>query len=326
MKYLAFSILTVGGLFNKCYTQCCSPGNPAGGIGPQGVMEKKLARVALLYKGGYSNTYYGGNIGGSKPISADDPSFIPAVKNANYNFVGLNFRFGITDKLTIENDFGYFINKTQNYISGILPQKLKGYGLTDLGTQLKLQVLKKSEWEIVPGIGIKVPVGPTEQLAEDGTIMPLELQPTTGAFYYTASLLLYKGFPEKHLRFFLDLKSELSTVTKVSQIDYKYGNAFFFSLYTSYSFPKTTILIQIRSENRTQDIKYENPSRIIYSTGSSKVFFVPQINYKLNAKWDVMAFADFPVYQYYKGKQLASLFAAGISIFRLINFSKNQTK
>lgn len=320
-KYLLLYVFILSTI-SKSISQCCSPGNPAGGIGTQGVMEKKAGQVMLFYKGGYSDTYYGGQIGGNKPIT-NDPGWIPAVKNANYNFAGLNFRFGVSNRLTIESDLGYFINKTQNYNDGILPSQFKGWGLTDLAFQLKLLVLKKREWEITPAAGIKIPIGPTEMKGKDGTTIPLVLQPTTGAFAYTGGLLIYKGFPEKHLRFFLEGKFEYPTLTKITGIDYKYGNSYFASFIATYSFAKKWVaIIQVRNENRERDIKYENPTRIIYSTGSHKIFIVPQINYSINDDWNILLLADVPIYQYYYGKQLGTKFAIGISIFKKFNIKQ----
>ena len=306
----------------KSIAQCCSPGNPAGGIGTQGVMEKNEGKISFFYKAGYSDTYFGGSIGGAKPVGYD-PSWIPAVKNANYNFAGINFRFGITNRLTVENDIGYFINKTQNYNSGIIPEQLKGYGLTDLALQMKFLIIKKREWEITPAAGIKIPVGPTEQKGKDGTIIPIDLQPTTGAFAYTVGLLIYKGFPHKHFRFFLEGKIESPQLTKVTSIDYRYGNSYFTSFIATYSFAaKWIAIVQVRNENRDRDIKYENPARVIYSTGSHKIFLVPQINYSLGNDWNILFLADIPVYQYYYGKQLGTKFAFGISVSKKISIKQ----
>ena len=174
MKTLISLIILYSLSFLKVNAQCCSPGNPAGGIGALGTLEKNTARISLLYKGGFSDTYYGGNIGSTHPLQPD-PNFIPSIKNANYNYAGLNFRFGLTDKLTIDNELGYFINKTQNYIDGLIPAQLKGYGFTDFGVQFKYRLLKKREWEITPGIGIRFPVGQKEQKDNVGSTLPIDL-------------------------------------------------------------------------------------------------------------------------------------------------------
>lgn len=307
--------------------QCCSPGNPAGGIGAAGVMEKNNLKFLTFYKYGYSDTYYGGNIAGSKPIEKNDPTFVAAVKNANYNYAGINFAYGISDKITLESDLGYFINKTQNYIDGILPSQHKGYGLTDLRITTKLLLLKRREWEFMPSLGLRIPLGPTDQKGSDGTFIPTDLQPTTGTTAYLLNILLYKGFLSKHLRFFLDGRAEFNQLTKVSNVNYKYGNTLFVSFIGTYSFSEKWIFIaQFRNENRAKDIKYDVQTKEIFSTGSKKLFFVPQVNYSPNKKNNILLFVDIPVYQYYNGKQLASKYAFGISYSRVFSFLKPKSE
>ena len=136
-----FPIILISTSSLKVFSQCCSPGNPAGGIGAQSILEKNTAKISLIYKGGYSDTYFGGVPGSYKPISLNDGTgFFPAVKNANYNFTGISFRFGVTDKVTMESDLGYFINKTQNYAEGLIPTRQIGFGLTDFNLNFRARV------------------------------------------------------------------------------------------------------------------------------------------------------------------------------------------
>lgn len=324
--FLIFFLIFLSLQSDYMRAQCCSPGNPSGGIGATSVMEKNNLRIFSFYKYGYSNTYYGGNIGGSKTIT-DDPSWIPAVKNADYNFAGVNFLYGISNKITLESDLGYFINKTQNYIDGILPSQHKGYGLTDLRITTKLLLLKRREWEFMPSLGLRIPLGPTDQKGKDGTVIPLVLQPTTGTTAYLVNFLLYKGFLSKHLRFFLDGRAEFNQLTKVSNVNYKYGNSLFLSFIGTYSFREKWVFIaQFRNENRAKDIKYDVQTKEIFSTGSKKLFFVPQINYSPNKKNNILLFVDIPVYQYYNGKQLSSKYAFGISYSRVFSFLKPKSE
>ena len=312
----------------KVFSQCCSPGNPAGGIGAQSVLEKNTAKISLIYKGGYSDTYFGAVHGSSKPISLNDGTgFFPSVKNANYNFAGISFRFGVTDIVTVESDLGYFINKTQNYAEGLIPTQQKGYGLTDFNLNFKVRVFKKNEFEITPTFGLKIPTSNKKQFGNNGIRIPLDLQSTNAAFALRLGLLLYKGFPEKHLRFFLEGKEELSKQTKVDQFNYNYGNIYFISWFTTWSFTtRWTAVVQFRNEFRNKDIQYENPPREIYSTGSNKLFLVPQLNYSFNNDWDISLFADVPLYQYYNGKQLATKFAAGLQVSIKLVFKSKEKK
>ena len=324
MKTLQVIIVLFSISFTQVNAQCCSPGNPAGGIGAEGILEKNTARISLIYKGGYSDTYFGGNIGGSKTLQPS-PDFIPSIKNANYNYVGLYSRFGLTSRLTIDNELGYFINKTQNYKEGLIPSQLKGYGFTDFGIQFKYRLFNRREWEITPGIGLRFSVGQKEQKDKDGSTLPFDLWPTTGANAFTTSFLIYKGFPHYHLRFFLEGRVDFPQTAKVYRVDYKNGNIYSLAFISSYSFDsKWTGVILFRNEYRRQDIKFISPPQEIYSSGSNKIFIVPQIHFRPHKNWYLTLFTDIPVYQYYNGKQLGNRVAYGLNISRYLKFQSKE--
>ncbi len=321
-KILPIVLISTSSL--KVFSQCCSPGNPAGGIGGQTVLEKNMGWFNLTYKGGYSDTYFGGVPGGFRTISLDDGTgFIPATKNANYNFTGINFRLGVTDKITLESDLGYFINKTQNYVEGLIPTQQKGFGLTDFNLNFKARIFKKNAFEITPSFGLKTPTSNKKQFDNNGIRIPLDLQSTNGAYALRVALLLYKGFPEKHLHFFLEGRAEFPRLAKVDNFNYQYGRFYAIYWFSTWSFTTHwTAIVQFRNEFRTNDVQYANPPRQIYSTGSNKLFMVPQLNYSLNKGWDISLFADLPLYQYYNGKQIATKFAAGMQVAKTLNFKK----
>ncbi len=199
--------------------------------------------------------------------------------------------------------------------------------MTDFNLNFKVRVFKKNEFEITPAFGLKIPASNKNQFYNNGIRIPLDLQPTNGAFALRFVLLLYKGFPEKHLRFFFEGKAEWPQLAKVDQFDYSYGNIYFLTGSTTWSFtPHWTAIMQLRNEYRTKDIQFENPPRKIYSTGSNKLFLTPQINYTFNKGWDISLFADVPLYQYYYGKQLSSKLGAGLQISKKIVFKSEEEK
>ena len=297
------------------HAQCCSPGSPIGGTSALGVLDKGNTKIFLNYKNGYAGTYYEGY----------RPATSQFIKNGNYNYRGFSIDYGIAEKLTSEIETGYFVNKTQNYVVGIIPEKIVGKGLTDITFGVKYNFHKNliSDWEITSGAGIKIPLGPYNQTYQ-GAILTRDLQPTTGSFDFIHTLFLYKGYIEKHLRFFLINRIEFKGQ---NPDQYKYGNLSATSFFISYSIsPRWNIIAEIRSEIRERDsrpatgigLPTENGREKIIPTGSQKIFVIPQLSYSFNKSWIVSTLLDLPVYQFYNDKQLASTLAVTLSISKVI--------
>ncbi|MCH8317572.1 MAG: transporter [Bacteroidetes bacterium] len=285
--------------------QCCSPGNPIGGTGALGVLDKQSTKIFLYYKYGYSGRYFEG----SKPAESQ------SIKNGNYNYTGISLAFGIAEKITTEIETGYFINKTQNYAENIFPNQQIGKGLTDITLGFKVNFYRNLEkqLEITSGVGIKFPIGSNKQTYQKA-VLPQDLQPTTGSTDFIHTLFLYKGYVEKHLHFFINNRIEFKRQNPEA---YKYGNLYATSFFTSYSLsPGWNIITAIRSEIRAMDTSptKDNGREKVLPSGSQKIFIVPQLSYSFGKDWILSVLVDIPVYQYYNDKQLASTVAVSLSI------------
>ena len=304
-------LLILSGLPTDLTAQCCSPGTPIGGTSALGVLDKQSTKIFLYYKYGYSGRYFEG----SKPAESQ------SIKNGNYNYTGISLAFGIAEKITTEIETGYFINKTQNYVENIIPNQQIGKGLTDVTLGFKVNFYRNLEkqLEITSGVGIKFAIGSYTQ-SNNGAILPRDLQPTTGSTDFIHILFLYKGYVEKHLRFFINNRIEFK---RQNPETYKYGNLYATSFFTSYSLsPGWNIITAIRSEIRERDtrsstgfgIQIDNEREKVIQSGSQKVFIVPQLSYSFGKDWILSVLVDIPVYQYYNDKQLASSYAVSLSI------------
>lgn len=290
---------------DNVYAQCCSAGTNIGGFGNPDVLFKHTAKIASIVQHTYATDYYEGS-------KKSDRSYVDFAK---YNFIKVYAAYGITPKLTIESESGYFLNKTQ-YYSYISP--LEGNGLSNLAFIAKYQILnnESKQYAIVPGLGISIPIGPYQLKNENGFLLPIDLQPSTGAYSYIGTLFLYKGFIEKHIRLFFTSRIELN---QRNPIEYKFGDIFISAIFMSYSIaPEWTIIFQLRNEYRKKD---ENTNGLISYSGSNKFFFTPQINYSIKNKWDLSIIFNKPVYQYYNDLQLANAYTFAISISRKIDFN-----
>ena len=80
-------------------------GTPSGASQYVGILNKNHLRIIVTFgRHNFLDTYYQGS-----HISTD-PSLL---QKSFYNYSGLTLSFGITKRVTLESDNGYFINKTQ---------------------------------------------------------------------------------------------------------------------------------------------------------------------------------------------------------------------
>ncbi len=293
----------------KGAAQCCSPGNPVGGIGNLGTLNEKTLKIILTHRYSYSGKYMEGN-------KSYDPYF---VKTGNFNYTGILLAYALSKRITTELETGYFENKSQTYVDGVLPSKKSGNGINSITVTPKINIIKKNAWEITTGLGIKYPVGAYNK-EFNGAIAELDVQPSTGATDFINTLFISKEYLEKHLRFFLYNRIELKGT---NPLQYKYGNLYATSFFVSYSASvRWDFIAQIRNEFREKD---ERPAQVkpydvvkIPISGSEKVFFSPQVNYNLNQTLSIFVLADVPIYQYYNQQQLANSYAVSISIIKKI--------
>lgn len=306
----AISLLFLLIICIKGYSQCCSPGNPVGGSGNLGVLNEKSLKIILSHRYSYSGKY----LDGDQPF---DPYF---VETGNFNYTGILVAYALSKRITTELETGYFTNKSQTYVDGVLPSKKSGNGINSITLTPKINFLKKKGWEITAGVGLKYPIGAYNK-EFDGVIAELDIQPSTGATDFINTIFIAKEYLEKHLRFFLYNRIELKGT---NPLQYKYGNLYSTSLFLSYSASnRWDFIVQVRNEYREKD---ERPAQVkpydvvkVPISGSEKVFFSPQVNYNFSPTFSVFVLADIPIYQYYNKQQLANSYAISLSIMKKIN-------
>ncbi|MFK7921461.1 MAG: transporter [Bacteroidia bacterium] len=299
------------------FSQCCSPGNPIGGTSALGVNDAETWRFFATYRYGYAGRYFDGS----------ELSTTAFIQDGTFNHSGINLSYGLSERLTVEAETGFFINKTQRYVEGILPSAQTGRGLTDLNVLIRLNLWRdlKQDWELSAGLGFKAPLGNAQQ-KDGGAILPRDLQPTTGAYDLVQTLFLYKGFGK--FRTFVSTRLEL----KGKSLDqYRYGNFFTVSAFGSYAFNERWVLVnQLRTELRGRDsrpstgvgIQIEDDREKIFPTGSKKLYWVPQLSFAFSPKLQLSLLAELPLYQHYNDRQLGSSFSTMLSFG--YTFGKNQ--
>jgi hypothetical protein len=302
---IAFLIF-LAGIHHFAGAQCLSAVNPMGGNYNLLVQEKKTLRFISFYRYNFGDRYFEG----------DQRSDFNLIRDANYNYAGTVIGYGVSDKITLETELGYFINKTQHYRLEP-PMSLQGSGLSNSVMSLKTSLFKNNEkrFFISAGCGVKIPFS-REPIIRKGVELPVEVQPTSGSYGTVTQFFIVKENTASGTRYFLTGRMEYNFR---NPRDYKPGTSAYTSLFYSkhLMFPwlkgDWTAIFQIRNELRGKD---RTESGWKASSGSSILFFSPQINTLIHERWNISAIFDIPVYQYFKGTQLATRFGASLNFAR----------
>lgn len=310
LNKLIITLLFVPWLYlDPAPAQCLSSVNPVGGSNNLLVLGKNSLRLISFYRFNYGDRYFEGH----------DRSDFNLIKSANYNYAGSIIGYGLAGRVTLEGEFGYFINKTQHY--NIVPAyMLRGSGFSNAIVSVKYGLLKddSKRFFISSSLGAKIPFS-TKPISRDGVELPVEVQPTIGAFGTVVQLFLVKEKPLTGTRYFLTGRMEINATNKQ---DYKLGSSIFTSFFLSkhLMFPwlkgDWTTIIQVRNEIRNKDKTINGWKE---SSGSTIFYVSPQINYFISEKWNVSLMLDLPVYQHFNGIQLATRYGLSLNFARDFN-------
>jgi hypothetical protein len=291
-------------------SQCLSSVNPVGGTSNLLALPSKTLRVISFYKFNYGDRYF----------EKSKPSDFDLIKCASYNYLGAILGYGITSRLTLETETGYFINKTQHYDIESA-QKVRGYGFSNFIVSARYGIYTNNQRRIYysASAGLKIPSSLNYQIA-DGVELPEEVQSSIGAFGMVFQSFLVKENPLRGLRLFLTNRFETN---RVNHKDFKLGNSFYTSLYISkhlmFQWLKGdwTTILQVRNEIRAMNARYGEP---VEASGGIVFFLSPQINYTIKETWNISFMGDLPVYQYLNGIQLGTQFGFTFGFSRDIDF------
>ena len=310
IKYVLVFLLI--GFFSNhsVQAQCCSAGNPFF-YGEQANIGHNQLQVIAGYKYSISDQYY------HKDCKED----IDFIDKAYFNYLNFQLIYGLTRKLSVKADIGYFVNRTEQYKKEDW-ETINGYGIGDAGLTIKYLAYKSfvRKLSIVPSIGVKFPIGVFDQEV-DHVKLPITVQPSSGSFKYLLNLYLSKTFKKSKFNIGVFASIEFPQLINSENFYYKYGNMYMFSLVGSYYLSdKITVGFEIRSENRDRASR-EN-DQTVESSGYNVVYAIPHFSYAFAKKWFIAVNADIPVYKYYNGIQLANKFSVSARLSYLISFKK----
>lgn len=295
---------------SSVHAQCCSAGNPFF-YGELSSLNKKNLQFVAGYKYGTSSQYYSG----SEKVEID------FVNKAYFNYLTLQFIYGLTERITLQADLGYFLNKTETYLKEGW-ETSNGFGLGDANLTVKYLAYSnfKKHLKIVPAIGITFPIGVFDQEVNH-VKLPITVQPSSGSFKYQASLFLSKGANNGKFNFTLFGLYEYAQLINSENFYYKYGNQYLISFLTSYKIgKKLSLALEARSENRARAVR--NDGQVVESSGFNIIYIVPHLSWAFYNNWYLALNADFPVYKYYNGIQLSNTYSFSLRLSYMINLGK----
>jgi len=297
-------------------SQCCSTGSPVGASVYVGVLGKNYLRAITYYRHSFSDTYY---------ISDHKTGDNVQLSNSSYDFAGLAFAYGITKRLTLEIDAGYYFDKIQNFKN--IEYQVKGYGMSNGTLTAKYGTIIKpvQQIELTTGLGVRFPFTTNPQVV-DGVQLNRDVQPSTNTFGVSEMIFFNKGFPSITLRLFSINRYDYNFSDKN---DYKYGNILMNSVFVSKKIVKYFFgILQFRSEWKTNDKDFANPNEDggdkVINSGYYLFTMSPQLSYSIVGKWNLTAVYDIPLYKYYNGKQMTPSYSFALSLTRDFNLGKKQ--
>jgi hypothetical protein len=285
--------------------QCCSTGSPVGASSYVGVLNMHNIRINTYYRHSYSERYYEG----SSPST--DTGSMNYSKNALYSYAGLSLEYGLTHKLTVQFDMGYFFNKKVDILNPLFTDQ-NGRGLSNGLLLLKygIYVNPSRLVEITGGLGLKFPFTKQPKLNSFGNApLTLDARPSTNAFGITATLMVSKEFSDITLRSFILNRYEynFANINK-----YQSGQLLITSLFVSKRVvPRLFGIVQLRNEIHGKD--YQKGEEEV-NTGYHLMVLTPQVSYSILGKWNLSFLYDIPIYKNYKGKQLTPQYSYAVSI------------
>lgn len=306
---------------------CCSGGSasPVAGGTSQGVLNEKQFEFAINHQWMSSSVFY-----------AKDKDTMPMFKNLSSEMLYSRFAYGLTPKLTISLESGYFIKKQIIEFDNKEPKRTSGF--SDLIIFPRYQVYygcsEKKKTEFTIGLGYKMPIGSHN----DSSVIYAD--PETFQKYYQVSpptiqlsngsndFIFYSFFFNNYLKHNFRIFANSIYVRKGwNSLGQKFGDYASVSLFIGKTFFKRIgITTQIKGEwvgkMQTDELVDMIAFYNVYpeSTGLRSVFIVPQVSFSYKSL-TCFILSEIPIYQYVNGSQVGSQYqiTSGISY----KFTKN---
>jgi hypothetical protein len=309
---------------NEAAAQCCAAGNPVSTNCGPATGGKNVLNISYSYMYSFSDTYYRG----TEPL---DKTYME-----NYfDYSSLAFSYGISDKLRITADIGYFFDKAQRFINDVRSSDDDytrfASGISDgtLGINYSTYSSENNLFEIQQTARVTIPIGEVRQ-EYDGIILPIDFQPSSGNYRYSVGVNFMKRFEDSDFALMSFNSIEFSQAIETEKTYHKYGNLYSASLMGVYRISALLQgLLQLRYEIRDRALNgpmnngSSNGSQFTYlnSSGGVIAYLSPQIGVNLFSNWMLSFQYNYPIYKnIYGDEQLTNRHSVSVNISRVLDF------
>lgn len=288
---------------------CCTVGaNTFGGF-ERGITEEGKVKISAGYVENVLATTY------NEVNKIPDP----LGRKARVSLYNLEIEYGLTGRVSLLLVSGITVRKRETLIFDELGNSEKilfnGSGLTDVTLLAKYSLISPSivsALGLTIGSGVKLPVG-NNNLKDNGTRLPVDLQPGTGS----TDVILWGNFYKGFLPLGISFSSSVFYRYAGANLDgYRFGDEYVISLMGEYS-PTDYLTISLSTKSRFSNEDFWG-GRFLPSTGGTYHDIIPGLIY-YEGPVQIKVFYQLPLYRNVKGIQLVTSNAAGIEILVNIN-------
>lgn len=292
--------------------QCCGAGNPISISNVDQSINRKNLQISLDYRHSAADTYYEGS-------EVSDFEFLGKLKKSEYDFLNFGIGYGITKRLTVQGQLGYYIQKKEDFINDFIPDA-KASGLGDLALNISYVAYRNLDKgiEITPFAIVKFPIGKFDCESE-GVKLPISMQPSSGSYKYSLGFSFYTNIYRKSYLTAYCLYEYAQRIIS-NNFNYQYGGLLYSNISTFYRATESMSFgIQLGYEFQDRAKSFDN---ILYGTRYSILRISPVAMFKISRQWQLSCFADFPIWRNVEGLQLSNKWAFQTRMTYNINFKK----
>jgi len=294
---------------NNSYAQCCAQGCSMTSSNIFDVLEKHHLELTGFLKHSNSNQYFNGS---NKYYFTNAPL---SLKNTSFDYFGISIGYGITNKLSIEAQGGYFGNKTQNFVDGAW---LVGNGLSDWEVNIKYNFYnsKDSTWAMTISPGCKLPLGNYKDFTPQGVKLSRDVQSGTGAYAGSSEYACKVNIKKK----FILVGSAEYEYNGINPEQYQYGDKLTITLSTKLKmYKKLSLVGMMKYEKTSNDYFYDQE---IVASGYQKITLIPALSIDFRKDWSFTVIPEIPVYQNFNNIQFAQQYTVSCALSKELNLKK----
>ena len=303
------------------YSQtCCSGGVPLSNNLGLPNLGKGTFQVALNYDYNNLNTLKAGN----KVL--DDSSRLRITHS-----ILTNLNYSITDKFSLETQISWVNQRRKiSQFNKVDLEETSGIGDAVILAKYAFSNLIGDNSVLNTGLGVKVPIGSTNNKSKIGILLNADLQPGSGAWDYIFWSSFAKNFNFRpSATFLVKLSYRLPGKNNSYLIDssYQFGEEFQYYMgvsdvfYMLNTLINPSLLVKYRSANKDKINDFD-----LGNTGGKWLIIIPNISIKISQSLNFISSLELPIISNVTGTQLTPTYRITTGLLFIISHKKKLIK